>query len=461
MANQKEKIKVKWEQTDKQCEVWGYLTDKTTTDILFGGGAGGAKSFTGCAWIITMCGKYPGTRWVIGRKKLKTLKETTLRTFWDVCRKWGIKEGRDYKFNAQDNVITFTNGSEVLLKELFLWPSDPEFDSLGSLEITGAFVDEANQVVYKAIEVLKSRMRYLLDEYGLIPKLLMTCNPAKNWVYMEFYAPFKKGVLEAWRKFVQSLAKDNPFLSQNYILQLSRTKDKNLKERLEKGNWEYDDDPAAMFSFESITDLFTNKVENTEGKFISGDISRKGNDNMPIGYWEGFQLKEIHVLPYEIRKDTKLSSKWISDFAEGKGVRHSHIVLDEDGLGGGVVDQIPGCVGFINNSSPIQAEEFKWKENKQNVNYTNLKSQCYFALAQMVEDGLIGIDEVSDMIRNSIIEELGVVKQKDFDNDGKLAVIGKPEMKDILGRSPDFADMIMMRMVFTLKKEKKLNIRLL
>lgn len=451
--------KINWDQTEKQAEVWGYLTDTVTTDILFGGGAGGAKSFTGCAWIISMCGKYPGTRWVIGRKKLKSLKETTLQTFFFVCRLWGIVNERDYVFNAQDNIIRFSNGSEVLLKDLFAYPADPNFDSLGSLEITGAFIDEANQLVYKAVEVLRSRIRYRLDEYGLIPKLLMTCNPAKNWVYMEYYKPAKDGVLEVWRKFVQSLAKDNPFLSRHYLEQLSHIKDKNLRERLEKGNWEYDDDPAAMFAFDSIADLFTTKTGASGDRFISGDISRKGNDNMPIGYWEGMQLKEIHVLPYEIRSDTVKSAQWIKDLADKKSVRRSHIVLDEDGVGGGVVDQIPGCLGFVNNSSPIQPEELEWDEDRQRVNYSNLKSQCYFLLAQLAENGGVGIDDIPDDIRNAIAEELGAIKQKDFDKDGKLAVIGKDEIKEAIGRSPDYADMIMMRMLFELKSTEMPSIR--
>ena len=32
--------------------------------------------------------------------------------------------------------------------------------------------------------------------------------------------------------------------------------------------------------------------------------------------------------------------------------------------------------------------------------------------------------------------------------DGKIAIEGKEKMKEILGRSPDFADAIMMRMIF-------------
>ena len=72
---------------------------------------------------------------------------------------------------------------------MFLYPSDRNFDSLGSLEITAAFIDEANQITEKAKNVVASRLRYKLDENNLIPKMLMTCNPAKNWTYTEYYRP--------------------------------------------------------------------------------------------------------------------------------------------------------------------------------------------------------------------------------------------------------------------------------
>ena len=60
--------------TKKQTEALDYLEDSSTNELLFGGGAGGAKSFLGCVWIILSCLKYPCTRWVIGRSKLKALK---------------------------------------------------------------------------------------------------------------------------------------------------------------------------------------------------------------------------------------------------------------------------------------------------------------------------------------------------------------------------------------------------
>ena len=176
-----------------------------------------------------MCQNYPNTRWLMGRAKLKTLKETTLNTFFELASKLDI--GDEFNYNAQSNVIYFHNGSEIILKDLFLYPSDPNYDSLGSLEITGAFIDECNQVVYKAWQIVKSRIRYKLSEYDLIPKMLGTLNPAKNWTYKEFYQPSKNGTLKDYRKFIQALPQDNPHLHPSYLKSLLQL-DNNAKERL-------------------------------------------------------------------------------------------------------------------------------------------------------------------------------------------------------------------------------------
>ena len=155
-----------------------------------------------------------------------------------------LKLQNQFNYNSQNSTINFTNGSQILLKDLFLYPSDPNFDSLGSLEITGAFIDECNQIVHKAWQIVLSRCRYKLKEFGLTPKILGTCNPAKNWTYKEFYNPNKNNTLPNNRKFIQALPTDNDNLPQSYLDSLLSL-DKVSKERLYFGNWEYDDDPSA------------------------------------------------------------------------------------------------------------------------------------------------------------------------------------------------------------------------
>ena len=235
-----------------------YLFDNTTTEVLFGGAAGGGKSWVGCAWLVLMCIKYPKTRYLMGRSKLDSLKKTTLNTFFGVCETWGIKAGKHYNFNAGSNIITFFNKSEIMLKDLFLYPSDRNFDNLGSLEITGAFIDEANQITEKAKNIVASRMRYKLDDYNIIPKMLMTCNPAKNWVYTQYYRPSKDGAQKPFRKFIQSLVDDNEYISKYYKTQLL-TLDELSKQRLLFGNWEYDATNDALIDYDAILNMFNQK----------------------------------------------------------------------------------------------------------------------------------------------------------------------------------------------------------
>jgi phage terminase large subunit len=188
--------------TSKQGKALKYLTDKTTTEVLYGGAAGGGKSYLGCCYIIWLCTSYDGVRCLIGRSKLDTLKKTTLNTFFEVCKSWNIQANTHYRYNASTNVITFFNGSEVILKDLFMYPSDRNFDSLGSLELTAAFIDECSQITEKAKQIVASRIRYKLDQYDLIPKILLTCNPSKEWVYSSFYKLHKENRLPKHRKFI-------------------------------------------------------------------------------------------------------------------------------------------------------------------------------------------------------------------------------------------------------------------
>jgi len=357
---------------------------------------------------------------------------------------WGLERNVAWHYNRAEGLIIFANGTEVLLKDLFAYPSDPNFDALGSLEITGAFVDEVNEISVKAKNILCSRIRYKLDEFALIPKALFSCNPAKNWVYSDFYKPNRDGILLPHRQFVQALAKDNPFLSRHYIENLKKL-DKNSRERLLNGNWEYDDDPSKLFDIDVISDLFTNKAEESDEKFISVDVARFGADKTVLTLWHGFRAEIF----WKVKADTSEVAKWVIEVAEENGVRRSNIIIDEDGVGGGVLDQIKGAKGFMNGSKAIQPKEAEFDETLK-LNYANLKTQCYFVLAKLAREGKIQID-CDDECRELLTEDLEQIKEKNADKDGRVMIIGKDEMKEATGRSTDFSDSVMMRCFFVVQ----------
>jgi len=424
------------ELSDKQTEAIRLLQDDHTTEILYGGGAGSGKSYLGCWWQLKRRINYPGTRGVIGRRKLKTLKETTLVSLWKVMKLVGVPKSY-YKYNQQANTITFENGSEILLKDLFAFPADPDFDDLGSLEITDAFIDEASEITVKAKNILKSRIRDQLDENGLIPKLLMTTNPCRNFLYADFYRPFNEGTLEAHRAFVPALLPDNPFISKHYRNNLLES-DKETIERLLFGNWMYLDDPTKLIEIDRIIDLWTNTHVPDGPRYISCDAARFGADKSVIMVWHGLRVVEIKTI-------AKSTITHLADVLQSMKLKHrvpmSHIVIDDGGVGGGLVDMMDGCVPFVANKKPINTGSRQ--------NYANLKSQLYFILAEYTNAGKIWVQPTED--RDTIIEELEQVKKDKEVTDDKLRVVKKEHVKEMIGRSPDYSDCLSFRMLFEIE----------
>jgi phage terminase large subunit len=400
--------------------------DSSSELVLFGGAAGGSKSFTGCLWQLQRRLKYPGTRGLIGRSQLDALKKTTLKTFFEVAAMHGLKAELNYRYLPNSKMITFPNGSEIILKDLFAYPSDPSFDSLGSLEITDFFVDEASQVSKKAIDILRSRVRFKLRELNLPPKGLLTCNPSKGWLFNEFFHPYSEGSLPDHLAFIQSRAGDNPFLPESYVRTLALLPEQDRK-RLLDGDWLYDESIDKLFSQENLIRCF--RSESLQGEtFISADVARLGKDRTIICVWRSLQLLEIH----EFRKMRipEITDK-ILNLQRIHAVRSSNIIIDEDGVGGGAVDAVRGCRGFLNGSRATKPER-----------YSNLKSECYFKLAELIEDQRIIFPSSH---RDIIMRELDMIRRKNPDQDQRLAVIGKEEISRMHGISPDFADAIMMR----------------
>jgi PBSX family phage terminase large subunit len=425
--------------TKKQTEAWKYLTDNTTTDICFGGGVSGGKTWLGSLWIISSSLTYPGTRWLIGRTVLQTLKLTTLKTFLEVLSSMGLKSDEHYTYNQQSNVITFSNKSEVILKDLQYNPSDSQFDNLGSLEITGAFLDESQQLTRLAYSVVKSRIRYKLTKYNLKPKVLLTCNPATNFLKSDFYDRWIKDELPFNIKFVQSLITDNPHVSEDYLDNL-KTLPLVQQKRLLQGSWTFNEDEDNVFDYDSIvSSIYRNNINTTEQKYLSVDVARFGSDKTVICVWVGLTIIDIKILE---QLDTVQVSDHIKELIRSHGVHPGNIIVDSDGVGGGVADQIKGK-NFINNSKPLHDQ-----------NFVNLKTQCYIKLSDLFKSGKLSININNPELIDKLTQELLIIKYKKLDTDTRLQITSKDEMKKLLGRSPDISDALMMRMFFELKNMK-------
>lgn len=432
---------------EKQKEVCRYWIDKDTTDIVYGGSKGSGKSYLGVSLIFGDALIYPGTHYFIARKKLNDLRKFTIPSIYEVFTHWGITD-QHYKYNGQDNYYQLYNGSRVYLLEAKYYPNDPLYYRFGSMQMTRGMLEEAGELEEAAKNNLAASIgRWKNDEYQLTAKLLQTCNPSKNYLYRDYYKKHKEGTLESWKRFVQALPHDNKMLAAGYLENLERTLSTNERNRLLLGNWEYDDDPAALCDYDAIVDLFSNDFPDLAGEnYITADVARLGSDKFVIGNWNGWRVK---ITTYQKQKITESYEEVKRIKAENR-VQTSRIICDEDGVGGGLVDLL-GCPGFVNNSRPLpnpNARDLKLRKTPEN--YENLQAQCAYMLAERINAGGIFIDCDDPEIKDAIIEELEHLKQKNVDTDGKKGIMDKETVKKLIGRSPDFRDMLLMRMWFEL-----------
>lgn len=444
-------ITINFKPSKKQFEAWGYLTDNTTRFVGYGGAAYSGKSYLLCYWLTINCIAYPGTAWGLGRKSLTTLKKTTLITLFKVFNECGI-DADYYKYNQQLNYIEFKNGSVIFLIDTAYQPSDPLYTRFGGFELTGAAVDESAETDEQAIEILASRIgRKENDKFNLTAKILETFNPSKNHVYRKYYKPYRDGTMPEKYAFVPALPKDNPAPDvKEYIDGIISTASKVTIERLIYGNFEYDDDPATLIDQDSINDYFNPEhiPQNIhDKKYLTIDVARKGKDKTVFRVWNGWLCIHRSEMAKSLVPEVVFAAK---SLMQKYNIPTSQVIADDDGVGGGVVDGLK-CKGFVNNSSPLEVRE---SNSKIKPNFENLKSQCSINMAIKIcakETGEICDD--LNVIR-MVSEEMEQVKMKDLDKDGKQGIIPKDRIKELIGRSPDDWDSIMMRYWFELKEPK-------
>lgn len=417
----------------RQAEALQYLSnDSSVNYVLYGGAAGGGKTMLGCTWQILRRLKYPGTRGLIGRAKLDTLKKTTVATFLEVANRIGLVAGKEFTYNQQSHIIKFMNGSEIILADLFLYPSDPYMTDLGGLEITDFLIDEAAEVSEKAFNIVSSRVRYKLNEFNLVPKGLITCNPSKNWIYNQFYLPYKNDSLPEYKAFVQALPGDNLYLPTSYVQSLTRLPEVDRK-RLLEGDWEYDNSADRLYQYEELMRCFRESTENNGQMYLTGDIARLGKDRTVLCVWNGMTCIDIVVLSQKRIDETK---REVQRLMSQYNIKLSNVLVDEDGVGGGLVDSLR-CRGFQNGSKAVRGSQ-----------YQNLKADCYFKLGELIDKNQIILPI---RYQEDIVKELELIRRVNPDADGKLKVTSKETISQRTGGlSPDFADAIMMRAYFDL-----------
>lgn len=418
-----------------QMEALKVLLDNEHTAVGFGWWAWWWKTYLWAIRLDTMCKRYPGVRYAMVRNTIKNVKATTVKSLFKFYDDYQIPQQYRWVLSEQKWAIKYPNGSEIVLAEWCYYPSDPEYNRFWSLELTGAFIEESAECPLEWIEYIQTRVgRQKNEEYWILWKVLETFNPNPGHVYERYY----KGRHKDWKNaiFIRALVNDNPFIPDQYVKNLERASE-YIKNRLLYWEWKFDDNTRMLFKMEDIHHLKDNEVR-WEKYYLVCDVARFGQDTTRISLRKGNRW--FRVKTYEKSKTTE-TIQAITFFVEQYWIDRNNVIVDADGVWGGVVDWLPNCRSFINNSKALET----WVKH----NYANLKSQCAFLLQEKVQKGEIVVDwehinkdedwqTLEQEMLNTYIDEKSI--------DWKTRIEPKEKMKERIGRSPDLLDTMIMRM---------------
>jgi hypothetical protein len=216
---------------------------------------------------------------------------------------------------------------------------------------------------------------------------------------------------------------------------------------------EYIDHQGALFNYSALVDVFSNAIDRTSKRYLIIDVAGDGSDRAVFSFWEG--LVEYKRLSFDRLNSSSIREK-IREFATTDRIPFSHILVDAVGVGEHLPHDplLDGIIGFKSSYAPIKTDQDivrlpNVKNTEKPVlvsDYKNLRSQCIFTLADLVNNHKIA-SEVTGEAKEKILEELPLY-QDASKGDGKRFATPKEDIKDMLGRSPDDSDTWIMRMYF-------------
>lgn len=423
--------------------------------IVYGGAIRGGKSYNLLGALVLLLWKYPGARAIVTRRSLETLKKNTLPT----CKKLFPPQLK--LVNSTSYIWEFPQRDENTPPSTLMffgenYSNDKELSRWDGLEFNFILMDQMEELRHETFNKALERCgSYMIPGYSVEdqppPILLASVNPTYNYVKRLIYKPWIKGELDPDWHYIAAKITDNPYISEKYKKSLEKMRKTNPAEykRRVEGDWDYLEDSSMLYAPTAIEDIYYNDFVPGGLTYLTVDVAFS-SDKFVIMCWEGWRCVEVfHTTKTE---DTKLVAKYIRAFANKHKVPNSRIIYDSGGVGYYLQGYFPGSVAFFGGGAPVpvprhmkpQAASPRDARKRDWVPaYQNLRSQCFFELAEFINFAKMYVVAGGET-QDEITEELQAIEVAET-NTEKMAVVKKDEIVAKIGRSPDFADCLSMR----------------
>lgn len=259
-----------------------------------------------------------------------------------------------------------------------------------------------------------------------------------------------------WENF-HFTSRDNPHIPFTEIDAMEKEYESDRTAYRQEVLAEYVDNAGSLFKYTALVDLFSNTISKNNEKYLVVDIADDGSDKTVFGF---FHDQELYRMEMFDRLNTETIVAQIRDYAAQERIPYSHITVDAIGVGAGVASSslLDGIVGFKSSygairtdADPARLPNVHYRNDAPLItDYKNLRSQCVFSLAQLINDHKASVSVKDLRIKEKIIEELALY-QDASKGDGKRMATQKEDIKALLGRSPDISDVLIMRQYFTIR----------
>ncbi|RIV23619.1 hypothetical protein DYU11_11600 [Fibrisoma montanum] len=207
--------------------------------IVMGGAVRGGKSFGVLGTLLTLHKRFAGSRSIVVRDSLETLRNTTLPTVEKAMPNSFVKKFLgDPKFHWQ-----FANGSSFQFFSEQA-PNDPERKRWNGLEVNYIWLEQIEELEQTTFEKALERAGsyFIAKHIGQTPPpiIFVTLNPTDEWARAMFYDRYLNGTLPDNWLYIPATIEDNAGLEPSYLESLQSLKQTNpvKYKRFVEGDWD-------------------------------------------------------------------------------------------------------------------------------------------------------------------------------------------------------------------------------
>ncbi|MBL8013100.1 MAG: hypothetical protein JNN05_04565 [Candidatus Omnitrophica bacterium] len=390
------------------------------------GTAGSGKSVLTIGDLHYLAKKISGLRFAVIRKSEKNLKLTSIPTFNKV---------KMLSRSVNSSVIVdmsarYPNGSDIL----FIWADptkDPDLDNVKGLELTGALIEEANQIDRRYFEILKTRIGRW-NNHKCPAFILLNLNPSLGWVKEVFYDNFINNTLPPEYFFMQFDKRDaEKAAGREYVKQLEDLPPEEYR-RYVQNNWDYSEIPNQLVQYEWYKQCIAPQPEIDpliraigaidpawEGDDATGFGFMHGNH---MGWWESYD-----------KQDPDYSGDLGYQRAQEHFVKRGDLIVDPIGVGAATALRLSRLKFepdlFYAGSPPVNTYGLLEAFNK--------RSEAGWLFREALRNEEITITHDPDFQRHVLAMRYSI-------DEKKIRIRPKDEVKKEIGESPTYFDLAQM-----------------